>query len=316
MLLYVHVSDSRVLVRAQTRFPESEVLHLLSKSGLMRFHVITRKVASSGERGTFQELAESVIVPGSYWDSLAVGKRVDWSVTSTFYSPSDETAASQLAQILTGESTTQAICIFRYMETGRERFGMVPGRTCRDSIGVLFVLAVKAHPPADFDGASQGFDLCVSRRIFQGERVPVEGSTIEPLQVKTRVTIGTPCGVARGLDKGLWEVAFYAARYPQARGIDGLPTSSDCPWRGSLQLGSKCFLKTDERVSSRWDFFSANEECRHLADGLGFNENDASLALIENDTELKLAGVRSRTGHEELGRSEILYCFTLIWNCS
>ncbi|CDI87078.1 cysteine repeat modular protein, putative [Eimeria praecox] len=233
--------------------------------------------------------AESAIVPGEYWEGLGGGEKRRWAVSSTFYAPADEQEVLPLVQRLTGSSTGQAICLFREQQEqdgARGRFGMVPGRSCAGSIGVLYVLALEARPPPGFDGASQGFDLCVAHRVFKDE-VMAEDSAVEVLRLRTRVTVGTPCGVARGLDKGLWEATFYAARYPQARGVEGFPTGGDCPWRGALQLGAKCFLKTRERRDND-NFFSANAHCRNLAEAVGFDHDDASLAVIESDRELNL----------------------------
>ncbi|KAL8449815.1 hypothetical protein Emed_002778 [Eimeria media] len=276
---------SRLALKAQTDFPSSVAVAALKKARLIRFHVISRKL----QRDSGQ-LAESAIVPGDYWNSLSASERVDWTVTNVFYAPSDDSELSPLLQKVYGLSAGQAICLFKKEEIGGERFGMIPGRSCSNSIGVLFVAALVEYPKPDFDAEANGFDLCVARRAFQGRRV--EGEVIvNPLQLKTRVTMGSPCGVSSGFDDGMWEVAFYASLYPQARGVDGIPSGGDCPWKASFQLNSKCFLKprTDE-AAFHLDFFSANEACRGLAEGSGFAAEAAGLASIESDRELNFLG--------------------------
>lgn len=255
---------------------------------MTRFHVITRKLTGSGSDSG--HLAESTIVPGAYWDSMSAGERLEWTVTNTFFAPADDSEVAPFLQKLTGAATGQAICLFKVMDAEKGRFGMVPGRTCTGSIGVLFVAALEEHRTADFNASPGGFDLCVARRGFQGKLV-VDDLIVEPLQLKTRVTIGSPCGLSSGIESGMWEVAFYALRYPQARGIGGIPPGGECPWQGSFQLNSKCFLRPKPSGAHKLDFFSAHAACRGLAEGTGYAPEDASLAIIDNDLELKFVGV-------------------------
>ncbi|KAL8431142.1 hypothetical protein ACSSS7_005460 [Eimeria intestinalis] len=276
---------SRLVIKAQTDFSSSTAVAALKKARLSRFHVISRQL-----RRDSGQMAESAIVPGEYWSSLSASERVGWTVTHVFFAPSDDSELGPLLQKVYGSSVGQAICLFRKEEIEGKRFGMIPGRSCPNSIGVLFVAALVEYPKPEFDAEASGFDLCVARRAFQGRRV--EGEVIvNPLQVKTRVTMGGPCGVSSGFDDSMWEVAFYASLYPQARGIEGMPSGGDCPWKGSFQLNSKCFLKpeTDE-AAFHLDFFSANEACRRLAEGSGFAAEAAGLAYIESDRELNFIG--------------------------
>ncbi|KAL8271945.1 hypothetical protein Esti_004069 [Eimeria stiedai] len=284
---------SPLALRAQTDFSSSVAVTALKNARMTRFHVISRKLRrDSGQK------AESVIVPGEYWSSLSASERVDWTVTNVFFAPSDDSELRALMQKVYDSSPGQAICLFRREEIEGERFGMIPGRSCPNSIGVLFVAALVEYPKPDFDAEASGFDLCVARRAFQGRRV--EGEVIvNPLQLRTRVTIGSPCGVASGFDDSMWEVVFYASLYPQARGIEGIPSGGDCPWKGSFQLNSKCFLrpKTDD-ASFHLDFFSANEACRGLAEGSGLAAEAAGLASIGSDRELKFIGAILPDGGE------------------
>ena len=287
----LRAAGDRGSARAQTRFSESSSLRVLQKARTARYYIIHRRL--NDPEVSAAEEAESTVVPAEYWEGLEVGERRGWSVANTFYAPADEKEVLPLVQRLTGKRIGQAICLFREQQDGgRGRFGMVPGRSCAGYIGVLYVLALENRPSLGFDGGSLGFDLCVSHRVLQ-DKVMAGDAAIDTLRIRTRVTVGTPCGVAGGLDKGLWGVAFFAARYPQARGIEGFPTGGDCPWPGALQLGAKCFLKTRGRRDgdAKNNFFAANAQCRSLAAAVGFDHDDASLAAIQNDMEFNLAGV-------------------------
>ncbi|OEH75896.1 cysteine repeat modular [Cyclospora cayetanensis] len=254
--------SSRVAARAQATFPESAALMALSKVPVSRFYIISRRQVSGSAAEDAGPLMESAIVPGDYWNALEDGERADWLVTTTFVAPTEVTALEPLQEALTGRREGKAICLFRVADVERVRFGMIPGDNCRGFIGVLYVAALEADPAPGFDAASRGFDLCVARRVFQ-RKVMLDGSSVEALQLRTRVTVGSPCGVESGMDKGFWEVAFYALRYPQARGVEGQPPGGECPWKGSIQLSNKCFLRLKtERDMHQWDFFSANAVCR------------------------------------------------------
>ncbi|CDJ32637.1 cysteine repeat modular protein, putative [Eimeria mitis] len=240
-------------LRAQTRLSDSLALAALGKARLERYYIIHRRLINEEASSGHHE--ESTIVPGEYWEGLEAGEKRGWVVTNTFYAPADEQEVLPLVQRLTGRSTGEAICLFRepheheHQDGLKARFGMLPGRSCTGSIGVLYVLALESHPPSGVLGASLGFDLCVSHRVLR-EEVVAEDTAVEELRLRTRVTIGTPCGVVQGLEKGLWDAGFYAARYPQARGVEGLPTGGECPWKGALQLGTKCFLTTNQSGQS------------------------------------------------------------------
>ncbi|KAL8440015.1 hypothetical protein Efla_004931 [Eimeria flavescens] len=293
----IGVEVPRLSPKAQKDFSSSSALKALKEATLRQFNVITRKV-----RRESAHLAESTIVPADYWSSLGAAERTNWTVTKTFFAPTDESKIGPLLQQVYGLTAGKAICLFRRKEAEGERFGMIPGNSCLDSIGVLLVVALAEHPVADFDAESNGFDLCVARRAFQGRLVEDE-VVVSPLELKTRVTIGTPCGFRSKSDDSMWEVAFYASLYPQANGIDGLPSGGDCPWKGSFQLNSKCFFKAkSEAAGVSLDFFSANAACRELTEGTGFPAENASLATIDNDRELKFAGeMLSEEGQSWIG---------------
>lgn len=259
------------------------------------FHIITRKLARWEDDLGQQNFGESSIVPASYWDSsMRADEKERWVILSSFLAPANDAAAAPLHKLLSsdGSSSSPSICLFKEGEHESERFGMILGKECSGAIGVLHVLAVEEHPHHYFDPLSQGFDLCVARRISQIPAKAENGHALEVLRFATRVAIGSPCGLPSRWGKGSWEVAFYALRYPQARGVEGLQTSGECPWEGSIQFNSKCFLQLGGNTSAqKLHFFDANAACRGHAEGMGYATEDTSLAIIDNDVELKLLGV-------------------------